>query len=208
LIDLYNKEWRFAIAEQKSRSKDDEGFKKIYVAKDSILTEEQVGKKGEGASGYFYRAKEHQKQSSETKVKEASPKQETEQKPRASKMANLLSCLKADGDSNEKDSYNKFIGAGADEDDDDDVNDTVERRMSMNQFNEMGLNFQKYQDIKPAAGVRREILNMFNEYKEMEDKQHAKDELIQICTQYGIDKYQFVGYFMSNSLAEKPNDFR
>lgn len=41
----------------------------------------------------------------------------------------------------------------------------------------MGTNFQKYQDIKPSAGVRREILNMFNEYKEMEDKNHALEEL-------------------------------
>ena len=32
------------------------------------------------------------------------------------------------------------------------------------------MNFQKYQESKPSAGVRREILNMFNEYKEFEDK--------------------------------------
>lgn len=70
------------------------------------------------------------------------------------------------------------------------------------------MNFQRYQDIKPAAGVRREILNMFNEYKELEDKQHAKDELQAICENYSIEKFQFLGYFLSNSLAEKPNDFR
>ena len=78
----------------------------------------------------------------------------------------------------------------------------------MNQFNETGMNFQKYQEIKPSAGVRREILNMFNEYKELEDKQHAKDELLSITEEYGIEKFQFVGYFLSNSLTEKPQDFR
>lgn len=43
------------------------------------------------------------------------------------------------------------------------------------------MNFQKYQDDKPSAGVRREILNMFNEFKELEDKNHAKEELLSIC---------------------------
>jgi hypothetical protein len=76
----------------------------------------------------------------------------------------------------------------------------------MNYFE--GMNFQKYQDIKPSAGVRREILNMFNEYKELEDREHAKDELVSITTEYEIEKFQFVGYFLSNSLTEKPQDFR
>ena len=49
---------------------------------------------------------------------------------------------------------------------------------------------------------------MFNEYKEMGDKQHAMDEFQSICKQYSIEKFQFVGYFLANSLAEKPNDFR
>lgn len=49
---------------------------------------------------------------------------------------------------------------------------------------------------------------MFNEYKELEDKQHAMDELKSICEEHEIEKFQFVGYFLSNSLAEKPNDFR
>ena len=49
---------------------------------------------------------------------------------------------------------------------------------------------------------------MFNEYKESENKEHARDELISICDQYDIEKYQFLGYFLNNSLAEKPDDFR
>lgn len=49
---------------------------------------------------------------------------------------------------------------------------------------------------------------MFNEFKELEDKNHAKEELLSICNQYEIERYQFVGYFLSNALAEKPNDFR
>ena len=62
--------------------------------------------------------------------------------------------------------------------------------------------------MKPSAGVRREILNMFNEYKEFENKVHAKGELVEICQKYEIDQSQFLGYFWNNALAEKPNDFR
>ena len=49
---------------------------------------------------------------------------------------------------------------------------------------------------------------MFNEYKESDDKFHAKQELLSICNQYNIDCFMFVGYFLNNSLAEKPDDFR
>ena len=70
------------------------------------------------------------------------------------------------------------------------------------------MNFQKYQDSKPAAGVRREILNMFNEYKEFEDKNHAREELIAICKQYDIQTFSFLGYFLNNCLAERPDNCR
>jgi hypothetical protein len=63
-------------------------------------------------------------------------------------------------------------------------------------------------ESKPEQGVRREILNMFNEYKESENKKHARDELVAICTQYSIKHFQFIGYFLNYSLAEKPDDFR
>ena len=79
--------------------------------------------------------------------------------------------------------------------------------MSMNKYNNL-MDFHKYTETKPDAGVRREILNMFNEYKDQENKEHARDELIDICEKYQIEKFQFVGYYFANSLAEKPADFR
>jgi len=45
------------------------------------------------------------------------------------------------------------------------------------------------------------------EYKESEQREHAKDELIEVCSQYEIKKYQFVGYFFINALSEKPREF-
>jgi len=41
----------------------------------------------------------------------------------------------------------------------------------------------------------------------MEQKLHAKEELIHICAQYELKRFQFIGYFMANSLAENPSDF-
>ena len=49
---------------------------------------------------------------------------------------------------------------------------------------------------------------MFNEYKEFEDRNHSREELVGICKQYEIKVHQFLGYFLNNSLAEKPDDFR
>jgi hypothetical protein len=190
VIDNYNKDWRHIVSEVKSRVQDSEGFKKIYVPKDQIFTEEQVygaknkshfandKKKGDGPSGYFYR----QKSPKGEKEKEDGDKEDGNKKPSANKMANLLSCLQG----NEQ---NKFIGHDPEAEEDSDANDVVERRQSLNRFNELGMNLQKYQDIKPSQGVRREILNMFNEYKELEDKKHAMDEFNTICNQYDLEKF-------------------
>jgi len=51
-------------------------------------------------------------------------------------MANLLSALKAD----DGDEYNKFTGGG-DTDEDAYASKIVDRRISMNKFNEVGMNF-------------------------------------------------------------------
>mmetsp|Transcript_11697 Transcript_11697/g.17745 ORF Transcript_11697/g.17745 Transcript_11697/m.17745 type:complete len:351 (-) Transcript_11697:38-1090(-) len=212
VIDIYNKEWRHTIADIKNKHADSEGFKQVYIPKDQILTEEQVFKNGKRGDDwktqkesnrggrqqkYFYRAKSPKK---EEPVEEEQP---AKQGKGNNKMAGLLQGLMPDTE------YNKFLGhENNDDDDDEDANDFVERRMSMNQINRVEVNFQKYMDQKPAAGVRREILNMFNEYKESGDHTHAKEELISICNQYDIEKYSFVGYFLNNALAEKPEDFR
>jgi len=51
-------------------------------------------------------------------------------------LVNLLSGLKPEG------KYNSFIGHGeTSEDEDEDANEIVERRMSMNQANAVGMNF-------------------------------------------------------------------
>lgn len=92
---------------------------------------------------------------------------------------------------------------------DEDAGKLIERRISMNKDNKTGQNFECHlQDGRPSAGVLREIQNMFEEYRESEDKDHAKSEFIELCDKYAISRHQFMGYFMNNSLSEKPENFR
>ena len=188
LIDAYNKEWRFIFTQMKNRISDNEGFRQIYVPKDQILSEKQVfqnkqtqsKKDGTPGKSYIYR----EKQPTEVKndqllsLPAEEGKSSAEKKQRGTnKMANLLSDLKAD----DSEQYKKYLGHESDSEEDEEARNCINRRMSMNKFNDIGLDLHIYQETKPSAGVRREILNMFNEYKESENKEHARDELIAIC---------------------------
>lgn len=58
---------------------------------------------------------------------------------------------------------------------DEDVRKIIDRKVSMNAQNVIGMNFQKYNDNKPSGEIRRKITNLFLEYKELKDKQFAKE---------------------------------
>ena len=51
----------------------------------------------------------------------------------------------------------------------------------MNVTNVVGLNFEKYNDIKPSKHIKLKIANLFMEFKENNDKQHASEEFLAIC---------------------------
>lgn len=51
-------------------------------------------------------------------------------------------------------------------DDDEDVRKIVERKVSMNEQNVIGKNFEKYNDCKPSQEIRRKIANYFIEYRD------------------------------------------
>lgn len=76
------------------------------------------------SKGYYYKAKSPHKE-----------EKKTEKKP--STMQSLLKGLQADD-------LNKMIGQDDEVSEDEDVKGFVERRMSMNQYNMAGMNFQKY----------------------------------------------------------------
>jgi hypothetical protein len=50
----------------------------------------------------------------------------------------------------------------------------MSRKVSMNEQNVIGTNFEKYNDIKPSPEIRRKIANFFIEYKDNFDKSFAK----------------------------------
>ena len=113
--------------------------------------------------------------------------------------------MKAEGD----DVRLREAGRSSDEaSDDEDFGKLVGRRISMNQDNKTGQDFESHLAHGPGEGVLREIQNMFNEYRESENKEQAREELSEICDKHAIPRHQFVGYFLSNSLSEKPEDFR
>lgn len=50
------------------------------------------------------------------------------------------------------------------------------RKASMHQVNVVGMNFEKYNDLKPNNDLKLKIQNFFMEYHESQDKEHATDE--------------------------------
>lgn len=92
---------------------------------------------------------------------------------------------------------------------DDDAKKMDRRRISFNKRNSTGQNFEAHlKQGRPEPSVLREIQNLFQEYRESEDRGHAQQELIDICDKNSISRHQFIGYFLNNALSEKPEDFR
>lgn len=57
-----------------------------------------------------------------------------------------------------------LMGLRPNEDDnieDEDVRKIVDRKVSMNEQNVIGMNFEKYNDQKPSLEIRRKIANYF-----------------------------------------------
>ncbi|MFS8159445.1 MAG: hypothetical protein ACMG6E_04370 [Candidatus Roizmanbacteria bacterium] len=49
---------------------------------------------------------------------------------------------------------------------DEDIRKIVDRKVSMNEQNVIGKNFEKYNDCKPSQEIRRKIANYFLEYRD------------------------------------------
>lgn len=76
-------------------------------------------------------------------------------------------------------------GANVDDDEshseDEDAMKLVDRKISMNQVNVIGLDLEKYNDLKPSKEVKRMITNLFMEYNESGDVEHCANEFADIC---------------------------
>ena len=109
-------------------------------------------------------------------------------------MYSLLSGLKPDEEVRAYDEHSE----------DEDATKLVDRKISLNQTNVVGLNFEKYNDLKPTPEIKRKITNLCMEYHELKDKKHAADEFIEIITSTGLQKFVFVGYLLNNALNMDP----
>lgn len=107
------------------------------------------------------------------------------------------------------------------EDDDEDVRKIVERKVSMNEQNVIGMNFEKYNNNKPSTEIRRKIMNYLQEYREgllssketdqnsmetstaviTKSKSLAHEHFVEICKETGIQKFVFVGYIINNAYS-------
>lgn len=105
---------------------------------------------------------------------------------------NLLSNLKpADSEKADADSHSE----------DEDAVKLVDRRISMNQANVIGLDLEKYNDLKPSKEVKRMITNLFMEYNESGDVEHCVDEFKDIQKRTDLQTFVFLGYLMNNAYA-------
>ena len=50
----------------------------------------------------------------------------------------------------------------------------MSRKVSMNEQNVIGMNFEKYNDRKPTHEIRRKITNYISEFRENMDMNYAK----------------------------------
>lgn len=84
----------------------------------------------------------------------------------------------------------------------------VDRKISMNQVNVIGLDLEKYNDMKPSKEVKRMITNLFTEYNESGDVEHACNEFQEICEKTGTQNFVFLGHLMNNAYAMNPQGWQ
>lgn len=85
--------------------------------------------------------------------------------------------------------------------DDEDANRIVDRKIEMNQKNVLNKDFEKYNDLKPTPEIKRKIANLFMEYNESLDREHATDEFQDICEKTQTKNYIVVGYILNNAYS-------
>lgn len=77
----------------------------------------------------------------------------------------------------------------------------VERKMSLNRTNVIGLNLERYNDLKPSKDVKRMITNLFMEYNESQDVEHCASEFLDIQQKTSLQTFVFLGYLLNNAFA-------
>jgi len=117
--------------------------------------------------------------------------------PKLSTLSQLLGNLKATREADEN-----SAGGSDDEESNEEYRKILSRRVSMNEENVTGTNFEKYNgEAKPSQEIRRKIANYLNEYREHSDEKFAKEIFLEICAETSIARFTFVGYILSNGFS-------
>lgn len=69
---------------------------------------------------------------------------------------------------------------------DEDAVKLVERKVSLNRTNVIGLNLERYNALKPSKEITRMISNLFIEYNSLQDVEHCANEFKDIQTKTGL----------------------
>ena len=79
----------------------------------------------------------------------------------------------------------------------------LSRKVSMNEQNVVGMDFEKYnRDAKPTDDIRRKIANFAIEFQELKDRTHAKQAFLEICKEESdTPRHYFVGYILNNAFS-------
>lgn len=87
--------------------------------------------------------------------------------------------------------------------DDEETAKLVARKISMNRVNVVGLDFEKYNGKKPVPAIKLRIHNLFMEYENQQDIDHAAAEFLEICKSTGTEKFMVIGYILNNAFSQK-----
>jgi len=77
----------------------------------------------------------------------------------------------------------------------------VDRKISINMDNVVGLDFENYNKMKPSQEIKLKISNLFLEYKENADKNHAMEEFLAICEETKTKRFMCAGYILNNAFS-------
>jgi hypothetical protein len=86
--------------------------------------------------------------------------------------------------------------------DDEETMKLVDRKISMNRVNVVGTDFEKYNNLKPTTAIKLRIHNLFMEYENSLDKEHAAAEFLEICQSSRTEKFMVVGYILNNAFSQ------
>ena len=208
LIDNYDKEWKHEIYFCRRNTSDSAGFEKKYVPKGSRLAIEAALMQAQAGIGRRSRkhsniscVSDQQDLSSKNKPTAwASPAQAVSPTRQQKSMYHLLQQL-APSNEERKEAEDSHS-------DDEDAMKIVSRKESMNLHNVVGLNFEKYNQIKPSNHIKLKIANLFMEFKESQDKQHASEEFLAICQETETKEFMVAGHILNNAFSQDEANWR